>query len=126
MSLVCWSPSTRPRDVIISQTYRPAPCSAQRRRYAALVMPAIGASTTGVSTVTDPRVSEVGRAVTCSSSPALLVRLLRLGRLLDLADPGDRVELRGRPEGHGRQLAVRRHQVDQTGGRRVTSREGGR
>src|SRR6476620_10028928 len=60
MSRVCWSPSTRPREVIISQTYSPAPCSAHRRRYAALVMPAIGASTTGVSTTSDPRVSEVG------------------------------------------------------------------
>src|SRR3954447_13092707 len=70
------SRSTRPRDVIISQTKRPdlpcaAICSRHRRRYAALVMPAIGASTTGVSTVSGPRVSEAGRvaAGTASLSP---------------------------------------------------------
>src|SRR5215213_7289899 len=87
-------------------------------------MPAIGARTTGVSTVTDPRVSEVGRTVTGSLS--LLVRLLRLRRLLDLPDPGDRVELRGGPERHRGQPPVRRNEVDQAGGRLVTRREGRR
>ncbi|GAA3616086.1 hypothetical protein GCM10022236_17790 [Microlunatus ginsengisoli] len=51
-----------PRLVIISQTNRPAgraavPCSALSRhswRYAALVIPAIGASTTGVPTSIGP------------------------------------------------------------------------
>ena len=43
-----------PRDVIISHTYSPAPCSAQSWRNAAFVTPAIGASTTGVSTLSAP------------------------------------------------------------------------
>src|SRR5450756_720958 len=46
--------STSARDVTISATYRPAPCSRHRRRNARLVTPAIGASTTGVSTVIGP------------------------------------------------------------------------
>ncbi len=57
MSSVFWSPSTIPREVIISHTYSPAPCSAHSRRYAAFVMPAIGASTTGVSIVRLPSFS---------------------------------------------------------------------
>src|SRR5690606_6668026 len=54
--------STSARDVTISATYRPPPCSRHRRRNAAFVMPAIGASTTGVSTVSGPRVSGGSRA----------------------------------------------------------------
>jgi hypothetical protein len=41
--------STRARVVTISHTYRPAPCSRHSRRNAMLVIPAIGASTTGGS-----------------------------------------------------------------------------
>jgi hypothetical protein len=41
--------STSARDVIISLTYRPAPYSRHRRRNAVLVMPAMGARTTGTS-----------------------------------------------------------------------------
>ena len=41
--------STSAREVIISLTYRPAPNSRHSRRNAVLVMPAIGASTTGTS-----------------------------------------------------------------------------
>ena len=46
--------STRARAVTISVTYRPPPYSLQRRRKALLVTPAIGARTTGVSTVSLP------------------------------------------------------------------------
>src|SRR5215207_9322383 len=49
-----------PRDVIISQTYSPAPCSAQSWRNAALVTPAIGASTTGLGTSRSPNRSVRG------------------------------------------------------------------
>ena len=42
--------STRARVVIISQTKSPAPCSRQSWRKATLVIPAMGASTTGGST----------------------------------------------------------------------------
>src|SRR3954451_1237878 len=110
MSRVCWSPSTRPRLGIISQTYRPAPCSAHSRRYAALVMPAMGASTTGVSTRSEPSTSARGRAEVirplCGGrhwppKSALLAGLrlvARLGAGLgDGAGPGDRVELLARP-----------------------------
>ena len=46
--------STRARDVTISATYSPAPCSRHRRRNARFVTPAIGASTTGVWTSIGP------------------------------------------------------------------------
>src|SRR6478735_5708825 len=46
--------STRARDVTISATYSPAPDSRHRRRNAALVTPAMGARTTGVSMVRGP------------------------------------------------------------------------
>src|SRR5665811_534833 len=46
--------STNAREVTISATYRPPPFSRHSRRNAALVMPAIGASTTGVSTTSEP------------------------------------------------------------------------
>src|SRR5665647_2834538 len=46
--------STSAREVTISATYRPAPCSRHSRRNARLVTPAIGASTTGVSTTIGP------------------------------------------------------------------------
>src|SRR6476646_5337564 len=61
--MVLASRSTSARDVIISQTYRPAPYSRQSRRNATLVIPAIGASTTGGSTVSDPRCRVVRSAV---------------------------------------------------------------
>src|SRR5450759_4691400 len=58
--------STSAREVTISATYSPPPFSRHSRRNAALVIPAIGASTTGVSTTIRPmrsggrtRVSEV-------------------------------------------------------------------
>ncbi len=46
--------STSARLVIISQTYRPPPYSRQICRNAGFVIPAIGASTTGESSVIDP------------------------------------------------------------------------
>src|SRR5665648_750310 len=46
--------STSAREVTISATYSPAPCSRHSRRNARLVTPAIGASTTGVSTTIGP------------------------------------------------------------------------
>ena len=57
--------STSAREVIISLTYRPAPYSRHRRRNAVLVMPAIGASTTGASSSMGPmrRVRAGARAV---------------------------------------------------------------
>src|SRR5699024_2719602 len=48
------SPSTMPREVIISHTYRPAPCSRHSLRNGALVTPAMGASTTGVGISRSP------------------------------------------------------------------------
>src|SRR4051794_28656556 len=48
------SRATTPRLVTISHTYNPAPCSRHSCRYAALVTPAIGASTTGVATSIGP------------------------------------------------------------------------
>src|SRR5690242_1848705 len=94
-------------------------------------MPAIGARTTGVSTVSDPRVSVVGRAGTgplsevgpAPGKSALAVLLLRPGRLGDLADPGDRVEGRARPEARRHQLPALRYQVGQAGPGLVTGRE---
>src|SRR5689334_14982266 len=87
-------------------------------------MPAIGASTTGVGTTSDPRVSVVmGSALLALLLRALLrlvVRLLRAAaQLLDLAGPGDGVELLGRAEGHRRQVAVVGREVDQAGLGRV-------
>src|SRR3954469_7264649 len=112
-----------PREVIISQTYRPAPCSAQSRRYAALVMPAIGARTTGTGTVSGPRVRGMPRL---SGSPRggptperqersalLLLLVLPVAAADDLALPGDRVEVLGRPEADRDQLAVLGDEVDQ-------------
>ncbi len=55
--------STRARDVTISATYSPAPCSRHSRRKARLVTPAIGARTTGVSMVSGPRRSGGSRSV---------------------------------------------------------------
>src|SRR5690606_14169932 len=49
--------STNARLVIISLTYRPAPNSRHSRRNAVLVMPAIGASTTGTSSSGGPMLS---------------------------------------------------------------------
>src|SRR3954453_14499610 len=46
--------STSAREVTISATYRPPPYSRQSLRKAELVMPAMGARTTGVSTVMGP------------------------------------------------------------------------
>src|SRR6185312_11437993 len=46
--------STSAREVTISATYNPPPYSRHSRRNAVLVMPAIGARTTGVSTVCRP------------------------------------------------------------------------
>src|SRR5690625_2980464 len=52
---LCGSPSTKPREVIISHTYNPAPCSAHRVRKAAFVTPAMGARTTGTLISSEPR-----------------------------------------------------------------------
>src|SRR5699024_4366719 len=52
---LCGSPTTKPREVIISHTYNPAPCSAPRGRKAAFVTPAMGARTTGTLTPSEPR-----------------------------------------------------------------------
>src|SRR5690554_2806717 len=46
--------STRARLVIISLTYRPAPNSRHKRRNAVLVIPAMGARTTGTSSSSGP------------------------------------------------------------------------
>src|SRR3954464_5656652 len=46
--------SSSARDVTISLTYKPAPCSRQSCRNAWFVMPAIGASTTGAPTSYGP------------------------------------------------------------------------
>src|SRR5262249_59967243 len=57
MRMVFGLRSTSARVVTISHTYRPAPCSRQSWRNATLVMPAIGASTTGGSTTYRPSTS---------------------------------------------------------------------
>lgn len=54
MCMVVASRSTSARLVIISQTYSPAPYCRHSCRKAVLVIPAIGASTTGGSTVCGP------------------------------------------------------------------------
>ena len=46
--------STRARLVIISETYRPAPYSRHSLRNAVFVIPAIGASTTGTLSSSEP------------------------------------------------------------------------
>src|SRR6185503_15136760 len=106
MDSVVVSRSTSPRLVIISQTYRPAPCSAQSRRYAALVMPAIGASTTGTGTVSGPRVrgmprlsgsTRAGPNPERGCSALLLLLVLPVAAADDLPLPGDRVEVLVRP-----------------------------
>src|SRR3954470_10379367 len=103
-------------------------------------MPAIGASTTGVSTRSDPRVSEVGSDMPPLSPgtpapakpasaltplgvaalglaalplPALGGGRLRGHRLLQVTGPGDRVERLRRPEAHRGQVALARGEVDQ-------------
>src|SRR6478609_5916810 len=102
-------------------------------------MPAIGASTTGVSTCTDPRVRAVGSdmpplsgvgvgppksaersvlvALVGLLALARLVRLLGLRRLglRDLTGPGDRVEGLVGAEADGGEGAVVGQQVDQAG-----------
>ena len=57
MRMVSGSRSTSARVVIISLTYRPPPKSRQSRRNGELVMPAIGASTTGGHTACGPILS---------------------------------------------------------------------
>src|SRR5690242_1967568 len=121
-----------PREVIISQTYRPgspeeprdeasrrAPCSRHSRRYAALVMPAIGASTTGASTRSGPSCNAVMPPLSQVRGSALLLALgllrrRRLGRG-DVALPEDRVELLAGPVAHGAQCALVGREVDQAG-----------
>ena len=49
MSIVAALRSTNARLVVISETYSPAPDSLHSRRNARLVIPAIGANTTGGS-----------------------------------------------------------------------------
>src|SRR6188768_685666 len=109
--------STSAREVTISATYRPAPDSRQRRRNAALVTPAMGARTTGVSMVSGPMrnggSTAPGRAGTagvvrvmdpfsprCSSAeqPAVLLGQpdrLRSGPGTGLADRGRQVVAHG-------------------------------
>src|SRR5690554_3915204 len=69
MRIVVASRSTKPRLVIISQTYSPAPCSLQSLRYAALVIPAIGASATGATRSRAPRRNGPGRTSAVVTAP---------------------------------------------------------
>src|SRR4051794_26217429 len=81
--------STSVRDVIISLTYSPPPYDLHSRRNAVLVIPAIGASTTGGSATTrsESRTGEVTSAViavpTVPTAPLLIRILGRRNRLDD-------------------------------------------
>jgi len=81
--------STNAREVTISATYSPPPFSRHSRRNAALVMPAIGASTTGVSTTSEPMRSggrtRVAEVVTWVILPQLNLWAARCAR--DAASP---------------------------------------
>lgn len=81
MSIVAALRSTNARLVVISETYSPAPDSLHRRRNARLVMPAMGASTTGGSTTKSP--TRIGKrwAIDATFMRLIVPGALKYGRL---------------------------------------------
>src|SRR6266540_2962828 len=103
--------STSPLVVTISQTYNPAPCSRHSRRNAMLVIPAMGASTTGGQIRSWP--SSSGPMVTRGPRSQELALRGQLTAGIAGVDHGPRLEHQDRRLGLGDRLVVRagRHHV---------------